>query len=145
MTISRWLGPVATAMVAVSRLGGKTAMLDNLGDDWAGALVLQGFKPKELIRVCWSPSGWHHVHFQHFGLRPGWSACYHVGAGHRARLSVIGGTEVCDPLRQDHPSERQALECLPGGRFKFAKEDRMCGLLRWWRDRYRPKLKPLTI
>ncbi len=37
-------GPVATAMVTVSRLGGKTAMLDSIGDDWAGALVLQGFQ-----------------------------------------------------------------------------------------------------
>ena len=37
-------GPVATAMVAVSRLGGKKAMLDCIGDDWVGALVLQGFQ-----------------------------------------------------------------------------------------------------
>jgi sulfofructose kinase len=37
-------GPVATALVTASRLGGRTAMLDSIGDDWAGALVLQGFK-----------------------------------------------------------------------------------------------------
>jgi sulfofructose kinase len=36
-------GPVATAMVAVSRLGGKSLMIDSIGDDWAGTLVLQGF------------------------------------------------------------------------------------------------------
>lgn len=37
-------GPVATAMVTVSRLGGKAAMIDSLGDDWSGALVLDGFR-----------------------------------------------------------------------------------------------------
>jgi len=37
-------GPVATALVTVSRLGGKTAMIDSIGDDWAGALVLDGFQ-----------------------------------------------------------------------------------------------------
>ena len=33
-------GPVATALVTVSRLGGKSAMIDSIGDDWAGGLVL---------------------------------------------------------------------------------------------------------
>ncbi len=37
-------GPVATAMVTVSRLGGKSAMIDSLGDDWAGAHVMQEFQ-----------------------------------------------------------------------------------------------------
>ena len=37
-------GPVATAMVAVSRLGGKAAMIDSIGDDWAGGLVLRDFQ-----------------------------------------------------------------------------------------------------
>lgn len=36
-------GPVATAMVTVSRLGGKSLTIDSIGDDWAGTLVLQGF------------------------------------------------------------------------------------------------------
>lgn len=37
-------GPVATAMVAVSRLGGSAAMIDSLGGDWAGGLVLRDFQ-----------------------------------------------------------------------------------------------------
>jgi sulfofructose kinase len=41
-------GPVATALVTIARLGGKTAMIDNLGDDWAGALVLQGFQKEKV-------------------------------------------------------------------------------------------------
>lgn len=37
-------GPVATAMVAASRLGGRTAMIDSIGDDWAGEFVLREFQ-----------------------------------------------------------------------------------------------------
>lgn len=37
-------GPVATALVAVSRLGGRTAMIDSIGDDWVGDLVLRDFQ-----------------------------------------------------------------------------------------------------
>jgi sugar/nucleoside kinase (ribokinase family) len=37
-------GPVATAIVAAARLGGTTAMIDSIGDDWAGELILQEFQ-----------------------------------------------------------------------------------------------------
>lgn len=37
-------GPVATAMVAASRLDTKVAMVDSIGDDWAGAFVLREFQ-----------------------------------------------------------------------------------------------------
>lgn len=37
-------GPVATAMVTLSRLGVPVAMLDNLGDDWAGKFILSEFQ-----------------------------------------------------------------------------------------------------
>jgi sugar/nucleoside kinase (ribokinase family) len=37
-------GPVATAMVAASRLGMKVAMIDSIGEDWAGAFVLREFQ-----------------------------------------------------------------------------------------------------
>lgn len=36
-------GPVATAMVALSRLGSRTAMLDRIGDDWRGRLIIEEF------------------------------------------------------------------------------------------------------
>jgi len=36
-------GPVATAMVALARLGSRTAMIDKLGDDWRGRLIVDGF------------------------------------------------------------------------------------------------------
>jgi sugar/nucleoside kinase (ribokinase family) len=32
-------GPVATALVALARLGSRTAMLDRIGDDWRGAQI----------------------------------------------------------------------------------------------------------
>jgi sugar/nucleoside kinase (ribokinase family) len=37
-------GPVATAIVTAARLGGKTAMIDSIADDWAGRLILQEFQ-----------------------------------------------------------------------------------------------------
>jgi len=43
-TVIQGGGPVATAMVAVSRLGGKSAMIDSIGDDWAGKHILQDFE-----------------------------------------------------------------------------------------------------
>lgn len=36
-------GPVATAMVAASKLGAKTAMVDNLGNDWIGQRIVDEF------------------------------------------------------------------------------------------------------
>jgi sugar/nucleoside kinase (ribokinase family) len=48
-------GPVATALVAVSHLGGRAAMLDSIGDDWAGDLVLRGIQSEgigaELVEI----------------------------------------------------------------------------------------------
>jgi sulfofructose kinase len=43
-TVVQGGGPVATALVAVSRLGGRTAMIDSIGDDWVGDLVLRDFQ-----------------------------------------------------------------------------------------------------
>lgn len=42
-TVIQGGGPVATALVTVSRLGGRTAMIDSIGDDWVGDLVLRDF------------------------------------------------------------------------------------------------------
>lgn len=41
-------GPVATALVAVSRLGGTAAMIDSIGDDWVGELVLRDFQSEAI-------------------------------------------------------------------------------------------------
>jgi sulfofructose kinase len=37
-------GPVATAMVALARLGSRTAMIDKIGDDWRGRLIIDEFR-----------------------------------------------------------------------------------------------------
>jgi sulfofructose kinase len=37
-------GPVATALVTLARLGVRTAMLDVLGDDWRGEVILHEFE-----------------------------------------------------------------------------------------------------
>jgi sulfofructose kinase len=43
-TVIQGGGPVATALVTVSRLGGRTAMIDSIGDDWVGDLILRDFQ-----------------------------------------------------------------------------------------------------
>ncbi|MCP4516108.1 MAG: carbohydrate kinase, partial [Delftia sp.] len=37
-------GPVATALVALARLGARVAMVDVVGDDWRGELILDEFR-----------------------------------------------------------------------------------------------------
>jgi sugar/nucleoside kinase (ribokinase family) len=37
-------GPVATAMVTLARLGARTALLDVIGDDWRGDVILNEFR-----------------------------------------------------------------------------------------------------
>ncbi len=36
-------GPVATAMAAAARAGGRVAMIDALGDDWRGDAIVEGY------------------------------------------------------------------------------------------------------
>ncbi|MCM0081837.1 PfkB family carbohydrate kinase [Geomonas sp. Red32] len=36
-------GPVATAMVTLARLGARTSMIDRVGDDWRGRLIVEEF------------------------------------------------------------------------------------------------------
>jgi sugar/nucleoside kinase (ribokinase family) len=49
-------GPVATAMVTLARLGGRTAMVDSIGDDWAGVRVLDEFQAEgvdtRFLEIC---------------------------------------------------------------------------------------------
>lgn len=45
-------GPVATAMITLSKLGASTVMIDNLGDDWSGSLILQDFKKHNVNIDC---------------------------------------------------------------------------------------------
>ncbi|MCP4723836.1 MAG: carbohydrate kinase family protein, partial [bacterium] len=48
-------GPVASAMVTASKLGLRTAMIDSIGDDWCGDLIMKEFGEygvsTELIRI----------------------------------------------------------------------------------------------
>lgn len=45
-------GPVATAMITLSKLGASTVMIDNLGDDWSSSLILQDFKKYNVNIDC---------------------------------------------------------------------------------------------
>ncbi|MDR3561925.1 MAG: carbohydrate kinase family protein [Negativicutes bacterium] len=42
-------GPVATAMVTLARLGARTAMLDCVGDDWRGNIILEEFHKEQVL------------------------------------------------------------------------------------------------
>ncbi|MEW6567160.1 MAG: PfkB family carbohydrate kinase, partial [Chloroflexota bacterium] len=49
-------GPVATAIVALARLGARCAMLDVIADDWQGNLILEEFRREgvstEYLRIA---------------------------------------------------------------------------------------------
>jgi sulfofructose kinase len=45
-------GPVATAMVTLAKLGASTVMIDHLGDDWSGSLILEDFKKQNVDTFC---------------------------------------------------------------------------------------------
>lgn len=45
-------GPVATAMVTLAKLGASTVMIDHLGDDWSGSLILEDFKKQNVDTHC---------------------------------------------------------------------------------------------
>jgi len=45
-------GPIATALVALARLGSRTAILDKVGDDWRGGLIIDEFR-KEDVATEW--------------------------------------------------------------------------------------------
>lgn len=45
-------GPVATALVALARLGSRTAMIDNIGDDWRGRLIIDELR-SEGVATDW--------------------------------------------------------------------------------------------
>ena len=42
-------GPVATALVTLARLGAHTAMIDALGDDWRGNIILEEFREERVV------------------------------------------------------------------------------------------------
>ena len=42
-------GPVATAIVALARLGAKVMMIDSIGDNWCGKLILGEFKRENVL------------------------------------------------------------------------------------------------
>ena len=136
-------GPVATAMVAVSRLGGKTAMLDNLGDDWAGALVLQGFQTEG-------------VDTSYVGVHPGCTTSISnilVSARDGARAIMWVPATVPElslseaqksairSARIIHLNGRHWNACLEA--VKLAKESHVRSSFDGGANRYRPELKTL--
>ena len=82
-------GPVATALVTLARLGARTAMVDAIGDDWRGQLILQEYQNEG---VCTN----------HVQLRQGYAsplACVVVteGAGSRTIVASFGTAPELTP------------------------------------------------
>ena len=140
-------GPVATAMVAVSRLGGKTAVIDSIGDDWAGALVLHGFQTEG-------------VNTDFIGIHPGYTTSTSnilVSADNGARaimwlpgsvpdlsLSELQKTAIRS-AKIIHLNGRHWNACLEA--VKLAKESKVRISFDGGANRFRPELKrllPLT-
>jgi sulfofructose kinase len=136
-------GPVATAMVTISRLGGKTAMIDSLGDDWAGALVLQGFQTEG-------------VSTDYIGIHPGYTTSTSnilVSAknGARAIMWRPGSVPEISPSELQKSAIRSAKIIHLNGRHwnacleavKLAKELNVRVSFDGGANRFRPELKTL--
>jgi sulfofructose kinase len=140
-------GPVATAMVTVSRLGGKAAMLDSIGDDWAGALVLKSFQAEGVDADC-------------MDIRPGYTTSTSnilVSAkdGARGIMWLPGSVpelSLSEPQKSAirsakiiHLNGRHWNACLEAA--ELAKESKVRISFDGGANRYRPELKrllPLT-
>jgi sulfofructose kinase len=86
-------GPVATAIVTLARLGAQVAMLDALGDDWRGKMILEEYQQEN---VCTS----------YIQMRPGYTSALSsiwvkqgIGerSGERAIVYALGNAPELTP------------------------------------------------
>lgn len=82
-------GPVATALATLARLGARTAMVDAIGDDWQGKLILEEFHRAN-------------VSSKHIRVRPGFTSAItsilvHQGTGSRAIYHFPGNAPELSP------------------------------------------------
>ncbi len=91
-------GPIATAMVAAARLGARVAMLDSIGDDWRGKLILHEFAHENVF------TGYLRVHPNHTSS----TACILVNQADGARAIVYAPGTAPELTPADLP--RAAIE-----------------------------------
>jgi sugar/nucleoside kinase (ribokinase family) len=136
-------GPVATAIVALARLGARIAMLDAVGDDWRSSLILEEFE-REGVETR---------HVKRCPGRTSATACVLVqrDTGARAIIYLPGTTPELSPgdlprqaiesARILHLNGRHGEACLEACRWA-----RLAGVLVSFdggADRYRPEMRPI--
>jgi len=130
-------GPVATAIVALARLGARTAMVDALGDDWRSEIILKQLQQEG-------------VDTRYILTRPGQTSstsCILVkrSTGERAIVHMPASAPELDP--DEAPlSAIQAARFLHLNGLKAARRARMAGVkvsFDGGANRYRPELRPL--
>jgi sulfofructose kinase len=137
-------GPVATALVAISRLGGKTAMIDSIGDDWAGALVLDGFHTEAVntdtveIRAGYTTSISNILVAAHTGAR---AIMWAPGSVPELSLSEAQRSAIRS-AKIIHMTGRHWNACLEAA--KLAKESHVRVSFDGGANRFRPELKALV-
>jgi sulfofructose kinase len=92
-------GPVATAVVTLARLGASVAMVDALGDDWRGALILEEFQREGVCTDYIKVSAGHTSS----------TACVLVRRGSGARAIVYSPGTAPELSPADVP--RSVIEC----------------------------------
>jgi sugar/nucleoside kinase (ribokinase family) len=137
-------GPVATAMVAVSRLGGKSAMIDSVGDDWAGEFVLREFQDEGV------ETGLIEVH--HGQTTAVSNILVAAGDGARAIMFVPGSTpepvlseeqkSAVQSARILHVNGRYWSACLQAA--ELAKRSGVQVSFDGGADRFKPEMKTLV-
>lgn len=137
-------GPVATAIVALARLGARTAMLDVVGDDWRGGLITSEFAREgvctdHLVRPIGHTSA---------------TACVLVrrSDGARTILYLPGSTPelmpdnlpqaVIQSSRALHVNGRHWLACLHA--CEWARQAGVLVSFDGGADRYRPEMQELV-
>ena len=118
-------GPVATAMVALAKLGSRTAMIDKIGDDWRGRFILEEFIKKR-VSVDW-------IRIAHHSTSSMASILVRRGDGLRAITYSPGTAADLDPeeLPEEIIADARILH-LNGRHFtaavRAAKLARTCGV-----------------
>ncbi len=137
-------GPVATAIVALARLGARTAMFDAVGDDWRG----------DLIRAEFEREGVSTQHLRRCAGRTSATACVMVRKSDGARSIVYlpGSTpelQVADlprpaieSARAIHVNGRHAAACLQA--CQWARQAGALVSFDGGAGRYRPEMRALV-
>jgi len=137
-------GPVATALVTLARLGVDTAMIDSIGDDWRGNIILEDFRKERVLTDKIKLVAGHTSS----------TACILVAEDNGARAIVYSPGTVPELTAKD--IDRQTIEAAKVVHLNGRHLDACLQAIKWARqakvpisfdggaNRYRPELKKLV-